>query len=252
MRATTNETLAESLDALATFVAGGETLQETLQRVTDLGVQAIESADMTGLTLLDGDRPTTAVFSHPTAPEVDAVQYAAGTGPCLDGSRQQRSFRIDSTVDEERWGEFCRAAAAKGIHSVLSLPLAVAGRGLGALNFYAGAPNAFSEDDEEVGRLFARQAAVALANAEAYWGATTLAVQLKQALTSRAVIDQAKGIIMGLQGCSADEAFDVLRRASQRENRKLRDIAQDMVERAQRLPKAGPTPKDGDRGSLPR
>lgn len=231
------DTLSRSLDALAGFVAGDRTLQDTLQCVSELSLQAVESADLTGITLLDGERPTTAVFTDPTSPEIDSVQYATGTGLCLDASRQQQAHRIDSTSDEERWVEFCRAAAAKDVNSVLSLPLSVNGRGMGALNFYAQAEGAFSDDDEEVAGLFARQASVALANSSAYWGATALVDQLKEALTSRAVIDQAKGIIMGLQGCTADDAFDVLRRASQRENKKVRDIAHSIVERAQRRPK---------------
>lgn len=233
MQGQDREALSRSLDALTGYVAGEDTLEETLTRVSELGIEAVEGADITGITLLDGDRPTTAVFSDPTSPEIDSVQYATGKGPCLDASREQRVFRIDSTTDDPRWEEFCKAAAAKEIYSVLSCPLSVKGRGIGALNFYSRTPGAFTEDDEGLGSLFARQAAVALANASAYWGATALAEQLKEALTSRSVIDQAKGIIMGVQRCSADDAFDVLRRASQRENKKLRDIAQSIVERAQ-------------------
>ena len=228
-----SETLSRSLDVLTGYVAGTETLEDTLNRVSELGIEALDGADMTGITLLEGDRATTAVFSDPTSPEIDSVQYATGKGPCLDASRRQQIFRIDSTTDDQRWVEFCEAAAAKEIYSVLSCPLSVNGKGLGALNFYSRTPGAFSDDDEELGSLFARQASVALANASAFWGATALAEQLKEALTSRAVIDQAKGIIMGAQGCSADEAFDVLRRASQRENTKLSDIAQGIVERVQ-------------------
>lgn len=228
-----SEALSRSLDALSGFVAGDGTLKETLQRVAELGSDTVAGADLTGLTLLDGDRPTTSVFTDPTSPEIDAVQYETGSGPCLDASREQRTHRIDSTTEEQRWVEFCAAAAAKGIHSVMSLPLSVRGQGVGALNFYSRSKGAFSSDDEDVGFLFARQAAIALANSSAYWGATELAEQLNEALTSRAVIDQAKGIIIGTNGCTAEEAFDVLRKASQRENHKLRDIAQRMVEQAQ-------------------
>lgn len=244
MESTQHEALTTSLDALAGFVAGEETLRETLQRVAELSLRAVDAADLTGITLIDGERPSTAVFTDPLSPEVDSVQYATGTGPCLDASRQQRPFRIDSTSTDQRWTEFGQAAAAKNLHSVMSVPLSVKGRGIGALNFYARAESAFSGDDEAFAALFARQAAVALANASAYWGAAELAEQLKAALSSRAVIDQAKGIIMGSQGCTADQAFDVLRRASQRENTKVRDIAQAIVERAQSGGKMSSLPKD--------
>lgn len=233
MLADRSHALSSSLDALAGFVAGDQSLRDTLQSVAELGVEAVDGADLTGITLLADDRPTTAVFTDPTSPEIDSVQYETGSGPCLDASREQRSFRIDSTVEDRRWVEFCRAAADKGIYSLMSLPLAANGRPIGALNFYSRTKAAFSDEHEEVGQLFARQASVALANAAAYWGATDLAHQLEDALESRAVIDQAKGIIMAAKGCTADEAFDVLRRASQRENTKLRLIAARIVEQVQ-------------------
>ena len=234
MHGTDLDALSSTLDELAGFVAGDRTLQETLQVVADFGADAVEGTHMTGLTLLNGERPTTAVFTDPTAVEIDAAQYESGTGPCLDASRQQRVFRIDSTRDDERWVEFSRAAAAVGISSVMSLPLGIGERGIGALNFYSRVEGNFTHEHEEVGKLFSGQAAVALANASAYWGATELAQQLEQALESRATIDQAKGIIMGAKGGSPEEAFEVLVRASQRENVKLREIARRVVEQAQR------------------
>jgi transcriptional regulator with GAF, ATPase, and Fis domain len=118
--------------------------------------------------------------------------------------------------------------------STLSLPLGVRGNGIGALNLYAREPAAFSEEQEQVGMMFATQASVALANAQLYDSAYRLTQQLQEALTSRAVIDQAKGILMGQSGVGAEEAFNMLRSASQSENRKLRDLAEEMVDRARR------------------
>ena len=85
-----------------------------------------------------------------------------------------------------------------------------------------------------MGRLFAAQATVVLVNAQAYWGARLKSEHLEQALVGREVIDMAKGIIMNAMGCGPDEAFDTLVKQSQQENRKLRDVAADIVARAQR------------------
>ena len=79
--------------------------------------------------------------------------------------------------------------------------------------------------------MFAAQAAVVLANAEAYWASRALASQLEEALASRAVIEQAKGILMATQRCGPDAAFALLRSESQNTNRKVRDVAADYVRR---------------------
>lgn len=90
--------------------------------------------------------------------------------------------------------------------------------------------------------VFAAQAAIVLANAQAYWDARTLSEQMSEAMEHRSTIEQAKGIIMAGGGRNADEAFQVLVRASQRENRKLRDVAAEIVQHAQqrRRPGSGP------------
>ncbi|HUR23135.1 MAG TPA: GAF and ANTAR domain-containing protein, partial [Acidimicrobiales bacterium] len=147
--------------------------------------------------------------------------------------RNGKTFRIDDTTKDDRWTAFSEAAAACGIRSTLSIPLVANHEGLGALNFYSRTANAFSEEDEEIAGQFGVQAAVVLANAQAYWDAHFLSQNLAAAMQSRAVIEQAKGIMMGAQRCSADEAFQILVRASQRENRKLREIAEGLVSRAQ-------------------
>jgi len=118
------------------------------------------------------------------------------------------------------------------VQSSLSLPLVVGDESVGALNLYSRTPSGFTEEDESTGSTLASTAAIVLVNASAYWQAADLSDQLAQAMQSRAVIEQAKGILMARSPhMGADEAFDVLRKASQRENVKLRDIAQRIVDR---------------------
>lgn len=227
------EQASESLTALSRFLVGETTLRELLQRVAELGQRAI-SSDMVGVTLLEDGRPKTAVFTDPDAPEIDSVQYETGEGPCLDAYRHRQVYRVDSTESDRRWPSFASAAAERGVLSSLSVPLIVEDRGIGGLNFYARPRAAFDERDERTAGMFAEHAAVAIANAQAYWGAYELSQQLSEAIASRATIEQAKGILMGAQGCTADQAFGILRRASQNRNAKLRDIAADIVSRAQK------------------
>ena len=117
------------------------------------------------------------------------------------------------------------------MRSTLSLPLLVGEGSVGALNFYSTKEDGFSDEDRRNSATFALQAAVVLANAQAYWDARTLNEHLAEAMRSRATIEQAKGILMAQSNVGPDAAFELLRSASQRENRKLRDIAQELVDR---------------------
>jgi GAF domain-containing protein len=224
--------LRESLAALSGFFVGGATVRDTLFRVTELAERAVPQSAMTGITMLVEGKPATAVFTNGEAPEIDSAQYKTGEGPCLEAFRSQQVVIIESTESDDRWPDFCVTAIEHGVRSMLSLPLAANGEAVGALNFYALSPAAFGDAEREAATGFATQAAIVLANAQAYWDARNLSEQLSEAMRSRATIEQAKGIIMSQSGVGPDAAFELLVRASQRENRKLRQIAEDLVRRA--------------------
>ncbi len=229
------DALTASLRALSKFLLGEEAPRHGLRRIAEMGESAIEGADVTGLTLLDGDgRPKTFVCTGDEASDIDQLQYDEGEGPCLSAYREGHIVRIGSNRIDQRWPGFSRRACERGVLSSMSAPLLVGGQGLGAINFYAHREEAFTEADEQVGQAFSEQAAVIVANAQSYWGAREHSLHLDEAMRSRAVIEQAKGIVMARSNLSADAAFDVLHRVSQRENRKLRDVAVDLVERTQR------------------
>jgi GAF domain-containing protein len=173
------------------------------------------------------------VFTDPTAVEVDQQQYHSdGRGPCVDAFRQQTVFQIADTASDHRWPEFAASAAAHGIRSTLSLPLTRSGEPLGALNLYSRSPVRF-DADTGAAETFALQAAIVLCNAQAYHDSRELNENLNQALISRRSIDYAIGMVMAGGGRSPEDAFQVLVRASQRENRKLREIAAEIVASAQ-------------------
>src|SRR4051812_17020652 len=179
---------AESLAALTRFLVGDASVDETLTRVAGLAVKAIPAAAFAGLSIMVENRVQTAVFTDLTSPEIDQAQYDVGDGPCLEAFRSGEPTEITSTVEEGRWPEFRRAAAAHGVLSTLSLPMIVEDRSVGALNLYSGAEAAFGQRDRELAGRFAADAAVVLANAQAYWDARDLSVNLGVALESRAVI----------------------------------------------------------------
>ena len=200
-----------------------EELDATLTRVVALAVKELPGCDLAGITLIRGERPVTAAFSDPEAPEIDTAQYSSGVGPCLDAFRSDTILRIDDTSTEQRWPSFIELAQHHGIKSTLSLPLRVNRDPVGALNLYSRQAHAFLDEDTPV--LFANHAAVVLANAQAYWASHALTAQLETALTSRAVIEQAKGVLIARHGCTADEAFEQLAGESQQSNVKLREVA---------------------------
>lgn len=219
-----------SLTALYDFVSGQRSLNDTLERIATVTVESL-AADMGSVTLIDQrGRPVSAVCTSDETAEVDHAQYDADSGPCLDAFRQRHVVRVDAVESEVRWPQFVEAASAHGIGSSLSLPLLVSGEGLGSLNLYAYRPSGFDEAAEAFGQAFAAQATIGIA----YWQKASLAEHLSKALESRAVIEQAKGVIMASSGCGPDEAFELLRQQSQTQNIKLRDVATEIVQQQQR------------------
>jgi transcriptional regulator with GAF, ATPase, and Fis domain len=222
--------LTTGLVALSRFFVGDGNLAQTLERVAQLTVEAVDPVDLCGITMLVEGRPRTAIFTERTAVDIDQAQYDSGDGPCLEAFETKRVVEIPSTTEPGRWPEFRRVAADHGIHSTMSLPLVVGETSVGAMNLYAQRVKAFDEPARVTATLFGAQAAIVLANAQAYWDAHDMSAGLSEAMKHRAVIEQAKGILMGAQGCDEDAAFEILVRASQRENVKLREVARRVVE----------------------
>lgn len=236
--------LERGIRELAAMLLTETSVERTLADVTTLAAAGIPGCDAASVTLLENGRLSTPVSSGEVAVDLDQAQYATRRGPCLDAVQHGDVVRVDSFASDDRWPELAARAAARGIASSLSVPLAVADQVLGALNLYSGKARAFA-DAQEQACLLGHQASITLANACAMQRAEQLTRQLARALENRDVIGQAKGIIMAGQNVSSDEAFDVLRRASQRANRKLSDVAGDIVERRNAdLRHAGPAPAD--------
>lgn len=217
--------LAETFASVARTLLAANTLEETLDTICRLAVQTIEGCEHAGVSLIQRRSIETRGASDPVPHAVDKVQYEADEGPCLDAMRDEETIRADDLSREPRWSHFAeRAAKETGVNSILSFRLFVEKDTMGALNLYSTRVDAFDEETERVGAVFAAHAAVAMAGARE-------AQQKDEAIRTRDVIGQAKGIVMARQGVSEDEAFDVLRRASQRMNIKLREVAEQVARR---------------------
>jgi GAF domain-containing protein len=231
------EGLLAAVTALSAYFVGDASMQETLTRVSELARRTLQVSDEVGITLVVDGRPATYVFTDPEIPEVDQAQYETGDGPCLTAYETGETVLVASTRSALEYPRFCAAAAAHGILSVVSFPLRTPAGPIGAMNHYANRESVFGPAEIELGERFAAQAAYLLVNAQAYWDARTLSENLAEAMKSRAHIEQAKGIIMARAGTDEDGAFALLREQSQAENRKLRDVADEIVRHASRRPR---------------
>jgi hypothetical protein len=212
--------------AAALFAPG--TVHGTLQRIVDLAERAVDGCEAAGIFLDDHGTVTTAAASSTLVDVVDRLQIEAGEGPCLDASRSNATFYAADLIDDERWPNFGPSAVAAGIRSVLAYSLSADRPS--ALNLYAQLPAAFGVTDRAQGLLFATLASLALDSAQERASEEKRSRNLVEALRTRELIGQAQGILMERERITGDQAFDVLRKASQHMNIKLREVAEALIE----------------------
>ena len=225
---------SSGFDALwQTVISDDANLQGALRRVAETGCRLLTNCTSASVTLIDQGRAVTVGSTNDTAQALDDAQYAAGNGPCLTAAREVRFVRVDDIAADERWPMYSASARANGIGSSLSVPLVLAGEDtFGGFNIYGKLVGGFSDDDEQLCQAFAAQASIVVSNAHSYWSVFELSENLSKAMETRAVIEQAKGVLMSTHRIDADAAFEVLRERSQASNRKLRDVAADVVDEA--------------------
>jgi GAF domain-containing protein len=225
----------ELLRDLSRVVLAGRPLSEVLTEIVTIASRGIPGAESTSITLVRGDEAFTAAHSGEMALAADEAQYAKGYGPCMDAGRGGVLLLVEDMRSETRWPDYTPRAVEVGVRSSMSVPLPYQGSSIGALNVYSTQVGAFtSEAATTAGTQVAEAVAVAIVNADAHARVVDQAHNMRLAMESRAVIEQAKGVLMAQRGIEADEAFDMLRDASQRYNRKLRDIATGIVESTRR------------------
>jgi GAF domain-containing protein len=225
----TNENARQALEKLGRLALREHSMESVLQTVADLARDVMPGRPETSVSVIINDKPSTVVSTGELATVCDESQYGRGYGPCLHAATTGELTEIADARAETRWRDYVQKAAEAGALSSLSVPLAIGEGVSAALNIYAREVNAFDDDSRSAATRFAPYAAVALANMHSYQDARKMADNLEVALQSRAVIDQAKGILMERYKLTADNAFQVLARASMTSNTKVRDIAEQLV-----------------------
>jgi GAF domain-containing protein len=231
-----------------------DSLEDALQKITDLAASTLGAVDGVGLTLVEGVGPRhavaegkvgkvagrsstplkvrTAAYSSDWVVDVDETQYEAGEGPCLHAIADGKSHEVPDVSKDDKYPEFSESASKQGVQSALALPLKSDEKVTGAMNLYSRQKEAFDQELVKLAEAFATHVAAAIGNIDSYKKAVELAENLQQAMESRATIEQAKGMIMLQRKCTDEEAFQTLVAASQARNQKLRDIAAEVVEAA--------------------
>jgi transcriptional regulator with GAF, ATPase, and Fis domain len=217
------DALAQQLSALARDLEDENSLQDTLDGIVRTAVANVPGVQFAGISEVQSRREIrTPAATAEIVAEADRAQYETGQGPCLETVYEEQTVRLPNMRTEERWPAFTKRAADLGVGSMLSFQLYVTGENLGALNLYSSSPDAFTDESEHVGLLFASHAAIAMAGAQKR-------EELNRAMETRDLIGQAKGILMERHRVTGDQAFKLLVRASQATNTKLRDIADELV-----------------------
>ena len=224
-----HETSAARFADVARALQLATTVDEVLQRIVELAVETIAGCDHAGVSLVVRDVISTAASTDPIVIEMDRIQAETGEGPCIDAIRRQATFESRDLTRERDWPRFARRAVAAGVHSMLGVRLFIAEDTFGALDLFSESVGGFDADDRRIAEIFATHAAIALAAATLHDREFRAISGLTEALTTRDVIGQAKGMLMAVRHVDADEAFTLLRRASQHANVKLRTVAEQVL-----------------------
>lgn len=215
--------LAEVFGEVARSLLAERDVEQTLKKIIQLAIETIEHCEHAGVDIIERRRIRPVVQSDETATVFGRIQAETDEGPCLDAIRQEEVFVTGRLSAERRWPALSTCAHDEtGIESVLAFRLFAEEETMGALNLYSTQADAFDEHDIAVGSVFAAHAAVALTTARER-------EHLEEAIQTRDLIGRAKGILMARQSITDDQAFDLLRRASQRLNVKLRDVAGEVI-----------------------
>jgi transcriptional regulator with GAF, ATPase, and Fis domain len=212
-------------------VDDGSPPTDAATRIAELAEHAaaeLPGADYATVTVTssDGDLGSP-VATHPWAERLEAIQRRHREGPCLSSARQQHTVHVHDLASETRWPKFrAEALESTPVRSIMAFRLSASGTSIGALNVFAERPNAFDDRTRRLGSLFAMHVALV-------WESARRESQFQEALASRDIIGQAKGMIMERYAMDANQAFDMLRQLSHDSNVALAEVAGKIVDAAQ-------------------
>ncbi|MEO7262861.1 MAG: GAF and ANTAR domain-containing protein [Jatrophihabitantaceae bacterium] len=220
--------LAASFAELARDLAGRTSEDTTWTAIVEAALRTIPGTEHAGITILRGGKFSTLAPSSELPRRVDTIQYELSSGPCVDAILQQCIFRTSDLSQDARWPEFgVRAALEHGVFSMLGFRLYLEkDETIGGLNLYSTQRGAFDSSAELTGGIIATHAAIAMTGVRH----RSQSEHLRLALESNRQIGVAMGVLMNSQHVTKQQAFDLLRIASQHTHRKLADIAMDVSE----------------------
>ncbi|WP_290056852.1 ANTAR domain-containing response regulator [Amycolatopsis solani] len=220
-----------ALEALSAALRDEDDFRVVVQHVCRQVAQAVPGVDETSVTLSQGGRARTTASTSERVTSLDEDQYRLDDGPCLEAMRSGKLVRTTVADAAERWPDFTRGAQEAGFGSFLAAPLVADEVYSGAINCYGEQDDGFAEVDAQVLELYTSAVEAVLRVYHRYVEARDTADHLRTALTSRSVIDQAKGMLMAIRQIDAEAAFALLVEQSQQENVKLREVAERFVAR---------------------
>jgi GAF domain-containing protein len=215
-------------ERIADFVAElsdvrGEVL--TTKLIVERALSLVPDAEHCSLTVRSRRSYTTLAATSALAGKLDRAQYELDEGPCVDSVENREWYRSGAVGSDPRWPRWGPVATRHGINSLLSVRLLAGDEAIGALNLYSRAASRFTDRDEvELALLFAVHATQALVSAR-------LITNLETALSSRFRIGVAHGILISRYGMTEEQAFRAMARISQQSNTKLRDVAEEIIQR---------------------
>jgi hypothetical protein len=217
--------------AMADLIYGGPDVFSVYQSVADAAVRLVPGCDHACVTLLTGGRFRTTAATDDVARRIDELERELNDGPCVDAIIEEAYQHDPDLCDGSQWPELARRVILETpVRGMIGYRIVLNKRKVGALNIFSDTPNAMTVEAADAGAILAAFASVALIAAEEH----RQAEELKRGLESNREIGKAMGLLMASHHINSDEAFDVLRRASSQLNRKLVDIAGELVRREQR------------------
>ena len=227
----------ERLSRVTRLLKTQRTLPAQLEAVVDIVKRTVPTCDAAGIVLLVDGEPTSIAVTDRLTVEIDLVQYQTGEGPCLAAMNEGDIVRLDILERDSRFTRFAPGALDRGLHSVLSTPLEANGRPVGALNMYSVRPNAFDDRTSEAVRPMVEYAGQAIGSSPLYAYSLDMVDGLVEDLESRALIEQATGVLMANQEDTSTGALGQLRDLAMRSGESMRTVAEWVIDER---PTAGP------------
>ncbi len=218
------QTLSEFASTLVQDFTISDVLHDLAERAT-----AVVGADSAGVSLLHDGHLRFATALDERCSNLERVQESEQAGPCVDALRAGEAVAVTDLAEVPGWGAYGQAARAAGIAAILGVPMRLGGEKIGTLNIYSNTRRQWAQDDLDAARVLADIASSYVINASKLARQRRLSEQLQEALTSRIVIEQAKGILAAEHGISTDKAFELLRLHARSHRASLRSVAEAVV-----------------------